>query len=133
MQRQSTLPVTLIFLVQMEFNKSFRQVLERQHRIRWPIFERLRRDHATRNVQPENIALLGAFTPQIPAPLDPTVLSGTPTVGPAPEQTKTQSRPQQITAQKPWTASHLYVALVFRHCRTIDITSEGGGGNPPHG
>ena len=66
-QSQPSLPVALLRLLQTEFNKSFRQALERRYRVCWTDFERLRRELVTGNFHPENITLPGAFTTQAPA------------------------------------------------------------------
>ena len=65
-QRYPALPVALLRLLQTEFSEIFRQALERRQRVRWPDFERLRRDLATGNFRPDSIDLPGAFTPQAP-------------------------------------------------------------------
>ena len=62
-QRQPTFSVALLRLLQTEFNESFHQALERRQRVRWPDFERLRRDFITGNFRPESINLQGLSNP----------------------------------------------------------------------
>ena len=48
-RQQPIFPSALFCLIQQEFNKIFRQALERWQRVRWPNFESLRRDFMTEN------------------------------------------------------------------------------------
>ena len=66
MQRHTTLSVALLRLLQIEFNESFRQALERRQQVHWPDFGRIRQDLATGNSRPDIIALPGAFKAQVP-------------------------------------------------------------------
>ena len=65
-QRHPAIPITVLCLLQMDFNKIFCQGFERHQRVRWPDFERLKLYLDTGNFRPESIALPGAFTPQAP-------------------------------------------------------------------
>ena len=56
-------PATILRLLQMEFNNSFCQALERRQRVRWPNFQQLRRSLTTGNFRPEIVAIMGALTP----------------------------------------------------------------------
>ena len=75
--RQPTLTIALLLLLQSEFNESFLQALERRQRVHWPTFERLGQDLAMGNFCLDNVALPGAFTPQIQALRSPQVVVGT--------------------------------------------------------
>ena len=65
-QRQPTLPVALLHLLQTDFNEIFCQALERWQRVRWTYFERLRRDLVNGNFRPDITIFPGASTPQFP-------------------------------------------------------------------
>ena len=57
--RQSTFPTALLRLIQTEFTESFRQSLERQHRVHWPEFGQLCQSLAMGNFRLDNVALPG--------------------------------------------------------------------------
>ena len=61
---QTTFPAALICLIQQEFNKIFRQALERRHQVRWSNFESLQRDLVTGNFRPKLVALPEGIVPQ---------------------------------------------------------------------
>ena len=58
-----TFPVALLFLIHQEFNGSFRKVLERWQRLRWPNFVSLRRTLAKGNFRTELVYLPGGIAP----------------------------------------------------------------------
>ena len=64
--RNPTLPTSLLRLIQTDFNKSSRQALERQRRVRWMDYNQLRQALATDNFRSENVALPGSFAPTPP-------------------------------------------------------------------
>ena len=61
---QTTFPAALIRLIQQEFNKIFRQALERRHQVRWSNFESLQRDLVTGDFRPKLVALPEEIVPQ---------------------------------------------------------------------
>ena len=62
-RQQPTFPAALLRLIQHEFTESFRQVLERRQRVRWPNLESLRRALPTVNFRPKLVALPGGVAP----------------------------------------------------------------------
>ena len=91
-QRQPTLPVALLCLLQTEFTEGFRQVLERRQRVLCQGFERLRRDLVTGNIRLDSAVLPGVFMPHIQSLRAPPVAEGTLFATPYPAPPWTDSR-----------------------------------------
>ena len=73
-RQQHTLPPAVLRLIQQEFNKSFRQALERWQRLPWPNFENLQRYLVTGHLRTELVALTGGIAPPerpLPPPAAP--------------------------------------------------------------
>ena len=95
MQRQPTLTLALLHLLQTQFIESFCQALEWRQRVRWSDFKQLRQDLATGNFWPESIVLPGAFTPQESITRFTQAEDHTTTPSPAPAVSPTQGDRQK--------------------------------------
>ena len=131
---QPTFPSALLRLIQQEFNKIFRQALERRHRVRWSNFEILRRALATGNFRPDLVTLSGGMAPP-ERPLTPP--SPTRRLTATPQEAGNTLKPQgqgrrgnQVQENNPYPAPKMKVGPGFRIRTAIDTLAADGVDTP---